>query len=68
MYSSLTRLFCLHFSKRAGVVMEMCGDDFILHSCGVTGDVIRVLNQLKSESQDFKEINEIEGKYTYTHN
>ncbi|KAJ0478648.1 putative leucine-rich repeat domain superfamily [Helianthus annuus] len=44
------------------IVMEMCGDDFILHSCGVTGDAIRVLNQLKSESQDFKEINEIEEK------
>ncbi|MFS7926024.1 hypothetical protein Hanom_Chr04g00292081 [Helianthus anomalus] len=62
MYSSLTRLFCLHFSWRNGVVMEMCGDDFILNSCGKIGDAIRALNQLKSESQDFKEINEIEEK------
>ncbi|KAM0002936.1 putative leucine-rich repeat domain superfamily [Helianthus debilis subsp. tardiflorus] len=49
-------------NNRTGIVMEMCGDDFILHSCGVTGYVIRVLNQFKSESQDFKELkNELRG-------
>ncbi|KAJ0860455.1 putative P-loop containing nucleoside triphosphate hydrolase, leucine-rich repeat domain superfamily [Helianthus annuus] len=60
--SFFSSMFPKDCNYRTAIVMEMCGDDFILHSCGVTGDAIRVLNQFKSESQDCKEINEIEEK------